>query len=265
MLSIDKTPDLPSWLINIPPDKKEHGNWKRAFEFFIRFVYSALVDADFLDTEEFYDKLAQPDDPARALRHLISLAPISSYWEQLQNHLHKLEADAQPNLVNQLRSQVRKICALQASSPQGAYTLTVPTGGGKTLSGLVFALNHALHHGLGRVIFALPYTTIIDQTASVFRQVFKELGEHVLLEHQSAIVPEHETIQNRLAAENWDAPLVVTSQVQLFESLFSNRTSACRKLHNIARSVLILDEVQTLPHGMLAPILDALNELIQTH
>jgi len=265
LLSLDKTPDFPSWLRDIPLDKKGKGNLKRAFEFFIRFIYSALVDADFLDTEEFYDKLARPDDPVRALRHPISFAPISSYWEQLQNHLQKLEADAQPNLVNQLRSQVRKICALQASSPQGAYTLTVPTGGGKTLSGLVFALTHALHHSLRRVIFALPYTTIVDQTASVFRQVFKELGEHVLLEHQSAIVPEHETIQNRLAAENWDAPLIVTSQVQLFESLFSNGTSACRKLHNIARSVLILDEVQTLPHGMLAPILDALNELVKNY
>ncbi|MDH7514116.1 MAG: CRISPR-associated helicase Cas3' [Clostridiales bacterium] len=265
MLSIDKNADLPSWLKNIPPNKKEQENWKRAFEFFIRFLYSALVDADFLDTEEFYDKMAEPDDPARALRQTISFAPISSYWDRLQNYLQKLEADAQASRVNQLRSRVRKVCTLQASSPMGAYTLTVPTGGGKTLSGLAFALTHALHHGLRRVIFALPYTTIIDQTASVFRHVFKELGENILLEHHCAIDPEHETIENRLAAENWDAPLIVTSQVQLFESLFSNRTSACRKLHNIAGSVLILDEVQTLPHGMLAPLLDALQELVKNY
>jgi len=262
--AINKIPGLPHWLKNIPSDKNDRENWKKEFEFFIRFLYSALVDADFLDTEEFYNKMAEHENQTIS-RQTISSLPMFSYRDRLQDYLQNLEADAQTRSVNQLRSRVRKACTQQATSPMGTFTLTVPTGGGKTLSGLAFALNHALHHNLRRVIFALPYTTIIDQTATVFRKVFEELGENILLEHHSAIDPEHETIQNRLASENWDAPLIITSQVQLFESLFANKPSACRKLHNIARSVLVLDEVQTLPHGMLAPILDVLQQLVRNY
>ncbi len=265
VLSINKVPNLPSWLRDIPSDKEGQRNWKRALELFVRFLYSALVDADFLDTEKFYIEMTKSGDQAIVSRQTISFPSIQSYRDRIQSYLKNLQAKADDTYVNSLRSRVLRLCTLQSSSPMGTYTLTVPTGGGKTLTGLAFALNHALHHHLRRVIFALPYTTIIDQTCSLFREVFKDLGDNILLEHHSAIDPEHETVENRLACENWDSPLIVTSQVQLFESLFSNRPSACRKLHNIAKSVIILDEVQTLPHGMLAPILDALQQLVKNY
>ena len=137
----------------------------------------------------------------------------------------------------------------------------MPTGGGKTLSSLSFALNHAIENDLSRVIYAIPFTSIIEQTSDVFRAVFQRNPE-LVLEHHCNIDPENETRVSRLATQNWDAPLVVTTNVQLFESLFANRTSRCRKLHRIARSVIILDEVQTLPVKLLEPCLAMLQTLV---
>jgi CRISPR-associated endonuclease/helicase Cas3 len=160
---------------------------------------------------------------------------------------------------------VLRACRQRATESPGLFSLTVPTGGGKTLSALAFALAHAAYHQLQRVIVVIPYTSIIEQNAKVYRDA---LGKEAVIEHHSALDPEdpaRETPKSRIACESWDAPIVVTTSVQLFESLFANRSSACRKLHNLARAVIVLDEVQTLPPGLLAPILDALRDLADVY
>ena len=158
----------------------------------------------------------------------------------------------------------------QAAQPQGLFTLTVPTGGGKTFTSMAFALEHAKRHGMRRVIYVIPFTSIIEQNAAEFRKAFGELGEQAVLEHHSTF--DDGKLQNeatkdklRLASENWDAPIVVTTAVQFFESLFADRSSRCRKLHNIAGSVIILDEAQMLPLNLLLPIMQAIKELAQNY
>ena len=161
-----------------------------------------------------------------------------------------------------LRSEVLTGCRVAAGRPPGRHSLTVPTGGGKTLAALAFALRHAAEHGLRRVIVVIPFTSIIDQTAEVYRRAFGDDLEGLLIEHHSNLDPTRETEGNRLASENWDAPIIVTTAVQFFESLFSDRGTAARKLHNIAGSVVVFDEVQALPHPFRSPIFDALNQLV---
>ena len=226
----------------------------------IRMLFSALVDADFLDTERFLNLgKAEARD---------GFQPLARYAEQLTAHLsdmaHRVAQDGRSNgSVMQARKQVLNQCIHKAKLAPGVFTLTVPTGGGKTLSSLAFALQHAQVHGKRRVIYAIPYTSIIEQTADVFATIFGP--KHVVEHHSQVDVAERdETQRGRLACENWDAPLIVTTNVQLFESLFAARTSRCRKLHNIANSVIVLDEAQLLPPDFLQPILDALNVLI-TH
>lgn len=225
-------------------------------ELFLRFLFSALVDADFLDTERHF----YPDKAERRQQE----------WD-FANLLRRLEEDQARRFgggaatpVHRARQEIYRACREAAGGSPGVYRLTVPTGGGKTRAGLAFALRHAALHGKSRVIVALPYTSIIDQTAQVYRDI---LGGEVVLEHHSAVHweegEEGEGLQHwrRLAAENWDAPLIVTTTVQLFESLLGHRPGVCRKLHNIAHSVLILDEVQTLPPELLGPILEVLGQL----
>jgi CRISPR-associated endonuclease/helicase Cas3 len=183
----------------------------------------------------------------------------------LDAHMTAKEATATSSHVNTLRADILRQCRDKAALPAGFFSLTVPTGGGKTLSSLAFALNHAQKHDKRRVIYAIPYTSIIEQTADVFRDVFKALGDEVLIEHhsQADAAGKDETARSRLACENWDAPLIVTTNVQLFESLFAAKTSRCRKLHNIVNSIIVLDEAQQLPPDFLQPILDALNLLVK--
>jgi CRISPR-associated endonuclease/helicase Cas3 len=226
---------------------------RRLQEMWTRMLFSALCDADRLDTEAFYDA------GKAALRG--GAPAVATLGARLAKHLDDIEARAEKTEVNRVRAEVRAACVAAAAEPPGVFSLTVPTGGGKTLASLAFALAHAERHGLGRVVVAIPFTSIIEQNARVFRDA---LGESAVLEHHSAFDPPRETAQNYLAAaENWDASVIVTTTVQLFESLFANRPRACRKLHRLARSVIVLDEAQTLPPGMLAPILDALRMLVE--
>jgi CRISPR-associated endonuclease/helicase Cas3 len=183
----------------------------------------------------------------------------------LDAHMVTKAVSAPPSAVNTLRADILRQCRDKAALPAGFFSLTVPTGGGKTLSSLAFALNHAQKYDKRRVIYAIPYTSIIEQTADVFRDVFATLGDEVLIEHhsQADAADRDETARSRLACENWDAPLVVTTNVQLFESLFAAKTSRCRKLHNIVNSIIVLDEAQQLPPEFLQPILAALNLLVK--
>ena len=230
--------------------------------FLIRLVFSALVDADFLDTEIYYDRARGTQSPRGEYPSLEVLC------HRLDSHLAKLSAEAAPTAVNDLRAEVLAHARQRAEERPGLFTLTVPTGGGKTLTSLAFALDHGVRHGLDRVIYVIPYTNIIEQTADVFRHALAATpdGADFVIEHHSAF--EDDRIRERsgrqklgLAMENWDAPIVVTTAVQFFESLFANRTSRCRKLHNIAGSVVVLDETQTLPLGFLRPCVAAIDEL----
>lgn len=222
----------------------------------LRILFSALVDADFLDTEAYFrPELAARRGPA---------VPLAELGRALDRHLDQLMAGAS-GAVNQARAQVLQQCRSKAGLPAGVFRLTVPTGGGKTLASLAFALAHANRHGHQRVVYAIPYTSIIEQTAEVFRRVFAELGDDVVVEHHGNAETDdaRENHRSRLACENWDAPLVVTTNVQLFESLFARKTSRCRKLHSLQRSVIVLDEAQLLPMEFLQPVVDVLRYLVQ--
>lgn len=228
-----------------PPDFKDEPYAKTLF---IRMLFSAVVDADYLSTEAHFDA-------PRAKRRRRPRPSMERLAQRLDDHLARLTATAVPTTVNKARAEVQAACRHNAGVPHGVWSLTVPTGGGKTLSGLLFALQHAKQHGKERVIIVLPYTAIIEQTAKVLKSI---LGHANVLEHHSAAWMDS---GDRMAAENWDAPVIVTTNVQFFESLFSNRPKHCRKLHNIARSVVIFDECQTLPPRVLIPTLNCLRAL----
>ena len=223
---------------------------KGSAAFWIRMLYSCLVDADFLDTEAFMDALKSTD--RGGYPELAQLAQI--FFDRLDEFQRQAEATE----VNGIRAEIREQCELMAENQPGVYSLTVPTGGGKTLSSMAFALRHALKYGQERIIFAIPYTSIIEQTADILRGIF---GAENVLEHHSNFDPEKETPRSRLASENWDAPIVVTTSVQFFESLYACKSSRCRKLHNLANSVIILDEVQLLPMHLIKPCTFAIKEL----
>ncbi|PIQ09930.1 MAG: CRISPR-associated helicase/endonuclease Cas3 [Hydrogenophilales bacterium CG_4_9_14_3_um_filter_59_35] len=230
------------------PMSRPHGGVD-GLHLWLRMLFSCLVDADFLDTETFMDgDKAATRSGYRDLPSL--LADFDLYMEN-----KSAIAGATP--VNVIRADILRQCREKAGLNPGLYALTVPTGGGKTLSGMAFALRHAVQHNKQRIIYVIPYTSIIEQTAGIFREIF---GDNVV-EHHANLDPEKEDARSRLATENWDAPIIVTTNVQFFESLFAARSSRCRKLHNIVNSVVVLDEAQLLPPEFLQPIADVMNQL----
>lgn len=249
---------LASEPLHLPPILQQAVDVRDGFAiaFFVRMLFSCLVDADFLDTGAFMaperegQRLTWPPDTLERMEVALTA------------HVDRFGPPSTD--VNQRRAEVFQSCVDAATRPPGFFSLTVPTGGGKTLSSLAFALRHARLHEMERIIYVAPFTSIIEQNADVLRTVFEgALGPGIdpVVEHHSNLDPAVETTQSRLASENWDAPLVVTTAVQFYESLFANRPSRCRKLHNVARSVIVLDEAQCLPVDYLQPCLRALEQL----
>ena len=221
----------------------------------VRMLFSCLVDADSLDTEAFMT-------PDQALLRG-SRTTMEDLLTKLEKYLDVLREGSGHTEVNDVRNYVQEQCVKESQGDAGFYSLTVPTGGGKTLASVRWALHHAVRNHLHRIIIAIPYTSIIVQTAATLKYVF---GEENVLEHHSNFIPENvkdRELRERLqlATENWDYPIIVTTNVRFFESLFSNKRSDCRKLHNIVNSVIVLDEVQTLPMGFYKPIVNTLDTL----
>jgi len=241
----------------------------------IRMVFSCLVDADFLDTEAHFNGTSE----GKQYRHSGPELQEERALEILLEHIKEVQARTQAaQEVTDVRASLLGNCLKIADSATGLFTLTAPTGSGKTLAMLAFALKHAIERRLRRIIIVLPYLSIIEQTTSIYRSIFEsQFGRHYVLEHHSLAgvglekadsdsegkSGEFEAAerQRRLLAENWDAPIIVTTSVQMLESLFSNRPSACRKLHRLTRSVILFDEVQTLPASFAVPTLAALSHL----
>lgn len=226
-----------------------------ALSVFIRMLYSCLVDADFLDTERFMSNGMIQRDSGECMEVLL---------DKLKDRISKWLVNRDDTTVNGRRSEILRNCLEQGKAPKGLFQLTVPTGGGKTVASLAFALQHAVEHHMDRVIYVIPYTSIIEQNAQVFREI---LGNENVLENHSNV--DYEISEDfkpmQLAAENWDKPVVVTTNVQFFESLYANRSSKCRKLHNIVNSVIIFDEAQMLPPNYLKPCMAMIEELLQQY
>lgn len=221
--------------------------------FLIRMLYSCLVDADYLNTEDFMNDSGTGRMTGESILMLL---------EKLNRYISQWLVNEEKDTINGRRTEILKSCIEKGRQEKGLFRLTVPTGGGKTVASLAFALNHAAEHGMKRIIYVIPYTSIIEQNAKVFGDI---LGKENVLEHHSGIDYEStdELKPKQLAAENWDLPVIVTTNVQFFESLFSNKSSKCRKLHNIANSVIIFDEAQMLPNDYLLPCIAAMEELIR--
>ncbi|MCW5590285.1 MAG: CRISPR-associated helicase Cas3' [Legionellales bacterium] len=243
--------NIPSSITEFTMPKTKIKGDANGLHLWIRLLFSCLVDADFLDTEKFMspEKFKQ-----RSQWHDIDTL------KTLFDHYMKIKIKtATKNHINQIRFSILDSCRQKASSEPGIFTLTVPTGGGKTLASMAFALDHAVKYHKKRIIVAIPYTSIIEQTANQYREIF---GDQII-EHHSNIEPEKENSKSRLATENWDAPIIVTTNVQLFESLFAAKSSRCRKLHNLINSVIIIDEAQLIPPNFLQPILHILKILTE--
>lgn len=245
-----------------------------SLSFLARMVFSTLVDADRIDTERYYGQFS-PEDHHKAAARARPMPTLPELREALNAHLQALQAHGGKSEINRIRTAILAYARQQAACAPGLFSLTVPTGGGKTLASLAFALDHAIAHGLRRVIFVIPFTSIVEQNAAVFRKALGPWGEQAVLEHHSAFTPPdapkgdadlyQAQAKLRLAMENWDAPIVVTTAVQFFESLFADRPAQCRKLHNIAGSVVVLDEAQTIPLPVLRPAVAAIDELARNY
>ena len=244
--------ELPSAFL---PKANDLSSWF-AYQFLGRMLFSSLVDADFLDTEEFMSG-------GKIIRE--SGETFDMLSDKFERYMLK-KVSGKSGKLNENRNHILESCRSAAALEKGVYRLTVPTGGGKTFSSMAFALRHLKKHSMKRIIYVIPYVSIIKQTVSIFEEIF---GEKNVLGHYSTA--EFRTGENgersdaELASENWDKPIIVTTNVQFFESLYANRTSSCRKLHNIADSVIIFDEAQMLPVGLLRPCLRAVSELVRNY
>lgn len=267
--------DFTQWGLRLPESAEEIDKEKQAKEeqellgfllqLYGRFLFSALVDADRIDAQNF--------PHGEASRWMKKCASIAMLKNRFDLHMDKLRNKAKATELNAVRSVILRDCLAAASGEQGFYSLTVPTGGGKTLSSMAFALTHALQNRQERVIYAIPFTTITEQNAAVFTEIFGQ--EHVLEHHSNFELPGREADDERpmsekllrfkLARENWYEPIVVTTNVQFFETLFSNRPGKVRKLHHIANSVIILDEAQSIPSIYIKPCMAALHELVANY
>lgn len=242
--------------IALPQDYFRPSGRGFATAFYIRMLYSCLVDADYIDTETFMN-----GDAGRG-----NYEPLSALCDKLTAYISKWNNPTRE--IDILRQKILNSCIEKASAPRGIFSLTVPTGGGKTVASMAFALNHAVANSMKRIIYVIPYTSIIEQNAKVFRDI---LGQENVVEHHSSV--SYELSENAdeleyrsaLATENWDAPVIVTTAVQFFESLYANRSSKCRKLHNIANSVIIFDEAQMIPSNNLRPCVAAIAELVRAY
>jgi CRISPR-associated endonuclease/helicase Cas3 len=234
------------------PDIPSAARSTESIALWMRVLFSCLVDADFLDTESYMSP--------EKLRNRGRYPNLNELHQVFFEKMQQLQDKADATDLNTTRKAIFEACQKMADQPSGIFSLTVPTGGGKTLASLGFALEHAERHNKSRIIYAIPFTSIIEQNADVFRTF---LGDEVVLEHHSSldVEPGSENAASRLATENWDAPLIVTTNVQLFESLFASRTSRCRKLHNLVNSIIILDEAQQVPRDFHAPITQAMQQL----
>lgn len=255
-IDIDALPN--PTLPKISPTSKTGGF---SLSFLTRMLYSILVDADYLETESFYSK----EIVRGAYPNLTNLQML------FQQELDSKQFPQSP--INDLRQHIRQACEERASDEQGLFSLTVPTGGGKTISSMQFALLHAQKHNLQRIIYVIPYTSIIEQNAKVFKEM---LGKDCVLEHHSNFDWEQFSKEQsrsedaddsaieklKLSSENWDIPIIVTTNVQFFESLYASRSSSSRKVHNMANSVIIFDEAQMIPNGFIKPCLMAISELV---
>ncbi len=246
----------------------------------VRRLFSALVDADFVDTEAHFNGDEQGKVPRKKGLKLNENELAALALEKLKTHIDNKAGQPNPSItLNDIRQELLQNCLQQAKQKTGTFTLTAPTGSGKTLSMLSFALQHALENNLERIILVVPYLSIIEQTAKAYRDIFVDFGDDFILEHHSMAGLGAEKAETdaegdeeqgrqikrqRLLSENWDAPIIVTTSVQFLESLFSNRPSTCRKIHRIANAVILFDEVQTLPTPLAIPTLAAVSH-IATH
>ena len=253
--SLDVFSYVPKWILNqeMPRQPIPKG---ASPSFFIRMLFSCLVDADFLDTEKFMDS-------SRSRKRAYNYPSLKRLRDDFMDYMKRLISNAPDTQVNRLRKEVFKKCVEKSLLNPNVFSLTVPTGGGKTLASMAFAINHAVTFGKKRIIYVIPYTNIIEQTADVFRKI--PGFEKAVLEHHSNLAEDDREgdkyVHLRLAAENWDAPIIVTTAVQFFESLYSCKSSRCRRLHNIVNSVVIFDEAQCMPSSYLRPIVSAIKEL----
>lgn len=251
---VKRDPTVARYLDDIEiPSPKDTVPRAENINMWIRMLFSCLVDADYLDTECFMD-------PSRAAMRVVptSLADLKA---KLDAYMSELAEASRGGAVNAIRANVLAKCREAALRAQGCFTLSVPTGAGKTLASMAFALDHAIAHGKKRVIVAAPYTSIIEQTAEVYARIF---GDENVVQHHSSLDPERETLRSRLAAEDWSAPIIVTTNVRFFETLASARPASCRRMHNIVDSVVILDEAHLIPPGYLCSAELALAGLIES-
>ncbi len=254
---------------NIPDQLSGNGflNSPLRIEFATRMIFSALIDADRLDTA-FHANNWKPTETLKLTKEL-----AIELFEKLEKSRQEKSDNAKQNGVDEkllnIRNKIFADCIQKATHKPGFFSLTVPTGGAKTFASMAFALKHAEIHGKRRVIVVIPYLSIIEQNAKEYRKVF---GDEVVVENHSAVEAKENPDDNKdddnpltLITENWDAPIIVTTSVQFIESLFANKNSRCRKLHNIANSVVIFDEIQTLPVKLLEPLFSVWRELVENY